>query len=119
MNIRDWLYVRDHAEALWQVLTRGRSGETYNIGGHNEWANIRIVEVICDLIDELAPQLGGNSRALITFVKDRPGHDRRYAIDAGKIQKELSWVPAHRFEEGIRETVRWYLDNQAWVKSVQ
>jgi len=118
MNVRDWLYVRDHAEALWQVLTRGRAGETYNIGGHNEWANIRIVELICDLIDEMAPQLGGQSRKLITFVKDRPGHDRRYAIDASKIQKELGWVPAHRFEQGIRETVRWYLDNQDWVRSV-
>lgn len=118
MNVRDWLYVRDHAEALWQVLTRGRSGETYNIGGHNEWANLRIVELICDLIDELAPHLGGNSRKLITFVKDRPGHDRRYAIDATKIQKELGWVPAHKFEQGIRETVRWYLDNQEWVGAV-
>ena len=118
MNVRDWLYVRDHAEALWLVLNRGPVGETYNIGGHNEWANIRIVELICDLIDEYAPELGGNSRKLITFVKDRPGHDRRYAIDAGKIQKELSWVPAHRFEQGIRETVKWYLDNQAWVRSV-
>ena len=118
MNVRDWLYVRDHAEALWQVLTRGQVGETYNIGGHNEWANIRIVELICDLVDELAPQLGGNSRKLITFVKDRPGHDRRYAIDAGKIQKELGWVPAHKFEQGIRETVRWYIDNQQWVKKV-
>jgi dTDP-glucose 4,6-dehydratase len=118
MNVRDWLYVRDHAEALWTVLARGRTGETYNIGGHNEWANLRIVELICDLIDELAPQAGGNSRKLITFVKDRPGHDRRYAIDAGKIQKELGWVPAHRFEQGIRETVRWYLDHQDWVKTV-
>jgi dTDP-glucose 4,6-dehydratase len=118
MNVRDWLYVQDHAEALWTVLNRGKSGETYNIGGHNEWANIRIVELICDLIDEMAPQLGGNSRKLITFVKDRPGHDRRYAIDASKIQKELGWVPAHKFEQGIRETVRWYLDNQEWVKSV-
>jgi len=118
MNVRDWLYVRDHAEALWQVLTRGAVGETYNIGGHNEWANIRIVELICDLIDEFAPQLGGNSRKLITFVKDRPGHDRRYAIDATKIQKELGWVPANKFEQGIRETVRWYLDNQEWVRSV-
>ncbi len=118
MNVRDWLYVRDHAEALWQVLTRGRSGETYNIGGHNEWANLRIVELICDLIDEMAPQLGGHSRKLITFVKDRPGHDRRYAIDATRIQKELGWLPAHKFEQGICETVRWYLDNQAWVRSV-
>ena len=118
MNVRDWLYVRDHAEALWLVLTRGRDGETYNIGGHNEWANIRIVELICDTIDEFAPQAGGNSRKLITFVKDRLGHDHRYAIDAAKIQRELGWTPAHKFEEGLRETVRWYLDNQAWVKTV-
>lgn len=118
MNVRDWLYVRDHAEALWQVLTRGTSGETYNIGGHNEWANIRIVELICDLIDEFAPHLGGQSRKLITFVKDRPGHDRRYAIDAGKIQRELGWVPAHKFEQGLAETVRWYLENQEWVRTV-
>ncbi len=118
MNVRDWLYVRDHAEALWQVLTRGKNAETYNIGGHNEWANIRIVELICDLVDEFAPQLGGNTRKLITFVKDRLGHDRRYAIDASKIERELGWKPAHTFELGIRETVRWYLDNQAWVKTV-
>jgi dTDP-glucose 4,6-dehydratase len=118
MNVRDWLYVRDHAEALWVVLTGGRAGETYNIGGHNEWANLPIVQLICDLIDEMAPQLGGNSRKLITFVKDRPGHDRRYAIDATKIAKELGWLPAHKFEQGIRETVRWYLDNQEWVRSV-
>jgi dTDP-glucose 4,6-dehydratase len=118
LNVRDWLYVRDHAEALWTVLRRGKSGETYNIGGHNEWANIRIVELICDLIDEMRPQLGGNSRALITFVQDRAGHDRRYAIDATKIQNELGWTPAHKFEEGIRGTVRWYLENQEWVKTV-
>jgi dTDP-glucose 4,6-dehydratase len=118
LNVRDWLYVRDHAEALWLALTRGRDGETYNIGGHNEWANLRIVELICDIIDELAPKLGGNSRQLISFVTDRPGHDRRYAIDAAKIQRELGWTPAHKFEDGIRETVRWYLDNQAWVKAV-
>lgn len=118
MNVRDWLYVRDHAEALWLVLGKGKSGETYNVGGHNEWANIRIVELICDLIDEMQPQLGGNSRKLITFVKDRPGHDRRYAIDATKIQNDLGWTPAHKFEQGIRETVRWYLDNQGWVNTV-
>lgn len=109
MNVRDWLYVTDHAQALWQALLRGRSGETYCIGGHNEWANLRIVELICDLVDELSPQLGGNSRRLITFVKDRPGHDRRYAIDAAKIDGELGWRPAHTFETGIRETVKWYL----------
>ena len=102
MNVRDWLYVRDHAEALWTVLNKGRAAETYNIGGHNEWANIHIVQLICDIIDEFAPGLGGDSRSLITFVKDRPGHDRRYAIDATKIQRELGWTPAHRFEQGIR-----------------
>ena len=118
MNVRDWLYVRDHAEALWTVLQKGKLGETYNIGGHNEWANLRIVERICDLIDEFKPDLGGNSRELISFVTDRLGHDRRYAIDAAKIQRELGWTPAHRFEDGIRETVRWYLDNQAWVQAV-
>ncbi len=119
MNVRDWLFVRDHCEALWQVLNRGREGETYNIGGHNEWANIHIVQLMCDLVDELKPELGGNSRSLITFVKDRPGHDRRYAIDAGKIQRELGWVPAYTFERGIRETVQWYLAHQDWVAEVR
>jgi dTDP-glucose 4,6-dehydratase len=118
MNVRDWLYVRDHAEALWTVLGKGKLGETYNIGGHNEWANLRIVELICDTIDEFMPQLGGDSRKLISFVKDRAGHDRRYAIDATKIQRELGWTPAHKFEQGIRETIRWYLDHQTWVKMV-
>ncbi len=118
MNVRDWLYVRDHAEALWQVLQRGGNAETYNIGGHNEWPNIRIVELICDLIDEFRPDLGGNTRKLITFVKDRLGHDRRYAIDASKLQRELGWKPAYTFERGIRETVRWYVDNQEWVRKV-
>src|SRR5438105_634232 len=118
MNVRDWLYVRDHAEALWTVLTRGGDAETYNIGGHNEWPNIRIVELIADLVDELAPRLGGNTRQLITFVKDRPGHDRRYAIDAAKIERELGWIPAYTFERGIRETVQWYLQNQSWVETV-
>jgi dTDP-glucose 4,6-dehydratase len=118
MNVRDWLYVRDHAAALWLVLTKGRAGETYNIGGHNEWANLHIVQLICDTIDEFLPQLGGDSRRLITFVKDRPGHDRRYAIDASKIQRELGWKPAHTFQEGIRETIRWYLDHQDWVRTV-
>jgi dTDP-glucose 4,6-dehydratase len=118
MNVRDWLFVTDHANALWRVLTAGRDGETYNIGGRNEWPNIRIVELICDLIDEMRPDLGGNSRSLITFVKDRPGHDRRYAIDCAKIERELNWTPAYTFERGIRETVRWYLDNDAWVRQV-
>ncbi len=119
MNVRDWLYVGDHAKALWQVLTRGREGETYNIGGHNEWPNLRMVELICDIMDELAPELGGSSRHLITFVKDRPGHDRRYAIDAGKMQKELGWTPAHTFQSGLRETIQWYLKNQDWVNRVK
>ena len=112
LNVRDWLYVADHAQALWQSLLHGRTGETYCIGGGNEWPNLRIVELICDLVDELAPQLGGDSRKLITFVKDRPGHDRRYAIDAAKMRDELGWRPAHTFESGIRETVRWYLEQR-------
>ena len=118
MNVRDWLFVEDHCEALWQVLNRGVSGETYNVGGHNEMPNLRIVELLCDLVDEMRPDLGGNSRQLISFVKDRPGHDRRYAIDASRIERELGWTPAHRFEEGIRKTVRWYLDHQPWVNEV-
>src|SRR5258708_37068757 len=109
MNVRDWLYVQDHAEALWQVFTRGKDSETYNIGGHNEWANLRIVELICELIDELAPKLGGQSRQLITFVKDRPGHDRRYAIDASQIDHELGWTPARTFDRGILSTEQRYL----------
>ena len=117
-NVRDWLYVIDHVEALWQVLTRGRDGEVYNIGGNNEQPNLRIVELICDLIDEMAPHLGGSSRKLITFVKDRPGHDRRYAIDASKIEHELGWKPVHSFEASLQDTVRWYLDNRAWVEKV-
>jgi len=119
LHVRDWLFVRDHAEALWFALTRGRAGEVYNVGGHNEWPNLRIAELICDLIDEMAPHLGGHSRKLITFVQDRPGHDRRYAIDASKLQRELGWRPAHTFETGIRETVRWYLNNQGWVEAVK
>ncbi len=118
-NVRDWLYVRDHVEALWRVITRGRDGETYNIGGNNQWTNLRLVELICDLIDELAPQRSGGSRKLITFVQDRPGHDRRYAIDATKMRRELGWTPAYSFERGIRETVQWYLNNQAWVDKVK
>ncbi|MBR5691090.1 MAG: dTDP-glucose 4,6-dehydratase [Verrucomicrobia bacterium] len=117
-NVRDWLYVGDHAQALWTVLTKGKAGETYNIGGHNEWANINIVQLICDLVDDYRKQPQGTSRQLIQFVKDRLGHDRRYAIDASKIQRELGWTPAHTFEQGIRETVHWYLEHQDWVKAV-
>jgi dTDP-glucose 4,6-dehydratase len=110
-QVRDWLYVRDHAEALWLVLTRGRLGETYNIGAHNEWTNRRLAELICDLADEVAPGLGGNSRKLISSVADRPGHDRRYAIDATRIMSELGWRPRHDFQTALRETVHWYLRN--------
>ena len=110
LHVRDWLHVFDHAQALWQALLHGRAGETYCLGGGNEWSNLRLVEHLCDLVDELAPQLGGNSRSLITFVNDRPGHDRRYAMDTAKLRTELGWCPAHHFESGIRETVRWYLD---------
>lgn len=115
MHVRDWLHVSDHCEALWQVLTRGNDGETYCIGGGNERSNLRLVELLCDTIDELRPASNGNSRRLITFVADRPGHDRRYAIDATKIRRELGWQAKCDFERGIRETVRWYLENQDWV----
>lgn len=118
LNVRDWLYVGDHVEALWLVLNQGRAGETYNIGGLNEKANLHLVQLICDLVDEMKPELGGGSRSLISFVKDRPGHDRRYAIDASKIERELGWQPAHTFESGIRETIAWYLNNIAWAEAV-
>ena len=116
-NIRDWLYVEDHCEAIATVLSRGRAGETYNIGGWNEKPNMEIVETICDLVDEMGPS-GGRRRDLITFVKDRPGHDRRYAMDASKIRTELGWTPKETFETGIRKTVGWYLENEAWVREV-
>ncbi|MBE7495679.1 MAG: dTDP-glucose 4,6-dehydratase [Verrucomicrobiaceae bacterium] len=118
MNVRDWLHVSDHCEALWTVLTRGTPGESYAIGGHNEKTNLQLVEHLCDLIDEWRPDLGGHSRRLISFVPDRPGHDRRYAIDAAKIERTLGWRPAHTFASGLRETVRWYLENQTWVETV-
>jgi dTDP-glucose 4,6-dehydratase len=117
-NVRDWLYVEDHCEALATVLQHGRPGETYNIGGRNEKPNLEIVHMICDLVDEIAPRTGSSRRDLITFVKDRPGHDRRYAMDARKIERELGWKPKATFETGIRKTVRWYLENEAWVKDV-
>jgi dTDP-glucose 4,6-dehydratase len=116
-QIRDWLYVEDHAKALIKVVTEGEIGETYNIGGHNEKTNLEVVETICDLLEELAPGKpeGVKSyRDLITFVKDRPGHDARYAIDASKIERELGWVPEETFETGLRKTVQWYLDNRQW-----
>ena len=120
MQIRDWLYVKDHCSAIRRVLEAGRVGEVYNVGGWNEKPNIEIVNTICALLDELRPKAGGASyRSQITYVTDRPGHDRRYAIDAGKIERELAWKPAETFNTGIRKTVQWYLDNQSWVSNVQ
>jgi dTDP-glucose 4,6-dehydratase len=119
-NVRDWLFVEDHCAAIRTVLQNGRVGETYNIGGNSERANIEVVRAICDLVDEMRPALAtGPRRNLIAFVNDRPGHDRRYAIDCSKLSRELGWRPAEKFESGLRKTVRWYLDNSAWVKSVQ
>lgn len=120
-QIRDWLYVEDHAQALYQVVSKGGVGETYNIGGHNEKTNLEVVETICDLLDELVPseiEAVKSYRELITFVKDRPGHDLRYAINASKIQRELGWVPEQTFETGIRQTVEWYLSNKDWWATV-
>jgi len=117
-NVRDWLYVEDHCEAIATVLRRGRPGETYNIGGWNEKPNLEIVETICDLVDEMKPRAGRSRRELITFVKDRPGHDRRYAMNAGKIERELGWKPKETLESGLRKTVRWYLENDGWVREV-
>lgn len=133
-QIRDWLYVEDHARALYKVLTEGQIGETYNIGGHNEKQNIEVVHTLCDILDELSPATAGmdgtlpvgadlsaisSYRQLITYVQDRPGHDLRYAIDASKIQRELGWAPSETFETGIRKTVEWYLNNLKWCRRVQ
>jgi len=119
-HVRDWLYVVDHCKGIATVLEKGVVGETYNIGGWNEKANLEVVHTLCDLLDELKPREDGKSyKNQITFVKDRPGHDRRYAIDATKINNELGWKPEETFETGIRKTVQWYLDNQDWVANVQ
>ncbi|MDO3666187.1 dTDP-glucose 4,6-dehydratase [Acinetobacter higginsii] len=119
-QIRDWLFVEDHARALYQVVTQGMIGETYNIGGHNEKQNIEVVKTICKILDELKPQANAQAyESLITFVKDRPGHDLRYAIDASKIERDLGWKPQETFETGIRKTVEWYLNNLEWCRRVQ
>ena len=121
LQVRDWLYVDDHAEALFQVLTSGKVGETYNIGGHNEKTNIAVVRMICDLLEELAANRKVNISSfseLITFVSDRAGHDSRYAIDASKIQKKLDWLPSETFETGLRKTVQWYVENEKWWKKM-
>ena len=119
MQVRDWLYVVDHCRAIQTVLQQGKPGETYNVGGHNEMPNIRIVHTICSLLDELRPRADGKAYAeQITYVADRPGHDRRYAIDAGKIARDLGWLPQETFDSGIRKTVQWYLNNAAWCERV-
>ena len=117
-NVRDWLFVEDHCRALISVLEKGRVGETYTVGGNSERTNLQIVNKLCDLLDELCPRTSGSYRELITFVKDRPGHDHRYAIDSSKIRTELSWAPTRDFETGIRETVKWYLANSEWTDGI-
>ena len=119
-NVRDWLYVTDHCKAIWKIMTAGKRGETYNIGGNNEVENIKIVENICDILDEIVEDESPKPhRQLITFVQDRPGHDRRYAIDFSKLRRELGWVPEESFASGIRKTISWYLDNMKWVNRVK
>jgi dTDP-glucose 4,6-dehydratase len=119
MQIRDWLYVKDHCSAIRRVLEAGRLGEVYNVGGWNEKPNIEIVQTICKLLDEMRPKTEGSYASQISYVTDRPGHDRRYAIDARKLEAELGWKPAETFETGIRKTVEWYLANPDWVAHVQ
>ncbi|MBE9480135.1 MAG: dTDP-glucose 4,6-dehydratase [Bacteroidetes bacterium] len=117
-NVRDWLYVEDHAKAIDVIFHNGKNGETYNIGGHNEWKNIDLIKVVCKIMDKKLGRKEGTSEKLITFVKDRAGHDLRYAIDSSKLQKELGWKPSLQFEEGIEKTIDWYLENEEWLKNV-
>jgi dTDP-glucose 4,6-dehydratase len=118
LNVRDWLHVRDHATAIEVVLKTALPGSVYNIGGNNEWKNIDIVNLVCDLLDSRIGRKPGENRQLITFVKDRPGHDRRYAIDASRLKNDLGWEPDYTFENGIAETIDWYLEHQEWVTDV-
>jgi len=118
-NVRDWLYVGDHSTAVWKIMTEGRMGETYNVGGRNEWQNIRLVRHLCAAVARATGKNVSGLEKLITFVKDRPGHDQRYAIDCAKIEKELGWSPSVTFEQGLELTVRWYLDNPRWVENVR
>jgi dTDP-glucose 4,6-dehydratase len=118
-NIRDWLYVDDHVKALWRIVTKGKNGEVYNVGGHNEKTNIEVVKTMCSILDQIKPRSDGAGYAdQITYVADRPGHDRRYAIDAQKIARELNWTPEETFETGIQKTIEWYLNNEAWIAKV-
>jgi dTDP-glucose 4,6-dehydratase len=119
-QVRDWLHVEDHCEAIHLVLTKGANGSTFNIGGNNQPANLSIVETICDILDEVKPlENGGSYHGLIQFVKDRPGHDRRYAMNAGKIERKLGWLPRHSLTEGLRDTVEWYLTHPDWVAAIR
>jgi len=119
-NVRDWLFVKDHCRAVWEIMKRGTRGQTYNIGGRCELANLDTVAMVCDLLDEMVPKADGRSRRdLITYVKDRPGHDLRYAIDCSKLEKELGWFPVESLETGLRKTIQWYLDNSHWVQRVK
>lgn len=118
-HVRDWLYVEDHCKALWEVIQKGKTGETYNIGGNSEWKNLDVVNQICSILGEETGKEAAVYQELITFVKDRPGHDKRYAIDASKIKRELGWQPRETFSSGLKKTVKWYLNNRNWVESVQ